>query len=421
MDIVGKNFRQARFYFSAFPFNSQLFFCTFFRFGVIFMPVAGVVAEFDPLHLGHSCLLREIRRQMGADTAIVTVLSGSFTQRGEAAICAPLARAEMALRAGADLVLELPVPFAAASAESFARGGVGVLEATGLVDTLCFGSESGDAGRLKAVAQVLDTPEFGEKLRENTAKGISFAQSRAQAIEAICGQMGTEGANDLLATEYLHFWKGEVLAVRRRDDGHNGEHSASAVRRRMLDGDWAAAFALLPDFSREILSREREAGRCPASLREADRAMLYRLRTMTAEEFAAIPDCTEGLEHRLTAAAGQARSLEEFYTLAKSKRYAHARLRRIALRAFLGIRKLPRSVDYLRVLGADADGLKLLRRMKETARVPVITKPAHGKQLPDRAREWFLLDRRADDLWNLCLKEPQPAGTCWTSGPVLII
>lgn len=384
------------------------------------MPVAGIVAEFDPLHLGHSRLLREARARLGADTAIVTALSGSFTQRGEAAVCDPVARAEMALRAGANLVLELPVPFATASAETFARGGVGVLAATGVVDTLCFGSESGDAAGLKTAARVLETPEFGEKLRGHTAKGISFAQARAQALGELCGGAGTVGANDLLATEYLRFWSGDVLAVERRDGGHNGAQSASEVRRRILGNDWDAAFELLPGFSREILLRERAAGRCPASLRAADRAVLYRLRTMTAEEFAAIPDCTEGLEHRLVAAAGQARTLEEFYALAKSKRYAYARLRRIALRAFLGMTELPRSVDYLRVLGADAVGLELLRRMKAAARVPVVTKPAHGKLLPEEARARFMLDRRADDLWNLCLKEPQPSGVCWTRGPVIL-
>lgn len=386
------------------------------------MPVAGVVAEFDPFHLGHQYLIREARRRLGPETPVVAVLSGSFTQRGGAAICPPTARAEMALRGGADLVLELPLSFATASAETFARGGVSALVATGVVDTLCFGSETGAEDLLRRMARALEGETFQQALRQFAAQGLPFAAARQQALEQVLGEKLPQGANDLLATEYLRFWPGEkaVLAVPRRDGGHGGSQSASRVRQLLLAGDWSGAAQLLPQFSLEILRREQQRGRCPGSLRWAERAVLYRLRTMTEGEFGAIADCTEGLEHRLVRAAARAGSLEEFYALAKSKRYAHARIRRIALRAFLGIRELPARVPYLRVLGADARGLELLRQMKTRSTLPVVTKPAHGRNLEGEAGVLFALGRRADDLWGLCLERPIPSGWSWSEGPVLL-
>ena len=383
------------------------------------MPVVGIVAEFDPLHLGHAHLIGALRERLGRETPVVAAMSGSFTQRGEAAICTAAARAEMALEAGADLVLELPAACSVASAEAFARYGVEALQKTGVVDTLGFGSESGDVFSLRRWAAGLNSPAFGPILREESAKGISFAHARTQALERLTGGKPPAGANDLLAMEYLRFWPGEAVAVQRRDGGHGGGQSASEVRRRLSAGDWSGAMKLLPRESAAILEREAASGRCPASLVHAERAVLYRLRTMTASDFAALPDCTEGLEHRLVAAAGEADTLEDFYARAKSKRYAHARIRRIALRAFLGITALPEQVDYLRVLGASEVGLALLHEMRTRAAVPIITKPAHGKALPEPARARFALDRRCDDLWGLCLERPIPAGWSWRQTPVM--
>lgn len=386
------------------------------------MPVAGIVAEFDPFHLGHQYLIGEVRRRLGQETPVVVALSGSFTQRGGAAICSPIARAEMALRGGADLVLELPLPFATASAETFARGGVDTLLATGVVDTLCFGSETGDVVPLCRMAGALEGAEFPQVLRDLAAQGLPFAAARQKALERVLGEKLPQGANDLLATEYLRFWPAEraALAVQRRDGGHGGGQSASRVRQLLLAGDWSGAAQLLPPASLEILRREQQRGRCPGSLFWTERAVLYRLRTMTETDFSAIADCTEGLEHRLVRSAAQAASLEEFYALAKSKRYAHARIRRIALRAFLGITALPEKVPYLRVLGADARGLELLRDMKTRSTLPVVTKPAHGRKLEGEAGDLFTQGRRADDLWGLCLERPIPGGWSWSEGPVLL-
>ena len=388
------------------------------------MKVLGVVAEYDPFHLGHQTMLKEAKQTAGTDAAVVVAMSGSFTQRGGAAICPPAARAEMALRGGADLVLEIPVQFSTAAAETFARGGVGVLTATGIVDTLCFGSESGDLNQMRRMAEVIDTPEFRTALRGELAKGLPFAAARQKALEEVLqGEIQlTGGANDLLGTEYLRCLPEciDVLPIQRRDDGHGGAQSATRVRQLLRQGDWDGAAQLLPETTVEILRREQAKGCCPGDLAWAERAIFYRLRQMSAEEISAIPDCKEGLENRILQAAAESGTLADFYDAIKSKRYAHARIRRIVLRAFLGIYTLPEQPAYLGVLGANEKGLALLRQMKKTARVPVVTKPAHGKKLTGEALEQYLCSRAADDLWGLCVEQIRPAGECWQNTPVLL-
>jgi len=383
------------------------------------MNFVGIIAEYDPFHSGHALQLRMLR-QRGASTIAVCMSTG-VVQRGGVPILPEAVRVRAALAAGADLVVALPAPYANASAEQFAAAGVHLLAALGC-DTLAFGAETPEPAPLQAAAAALCSAAFPAALRSQLESGLPFAAARQRALERMAGGTAAQGANDLLATEYLRFLPQgmEALAVMRRDGPHNGARSASQVRRLLKGGHQEEACALLPDASAEILRREREQGRCPASLHFAERAVLYRLRTMTAEDFAAIPDCSEGLEHRLVRAAGNAATLEEFYALAKTKRYAHARIRRIALRAFLGLTELPRSVPYLRVLGANGRGVELLRQMKRSAGLPIITKPAHGRGLKGEGGAVFAAARQADDLWGLCLEKPLPTGWSWKAGPVLL-
>ena len=387
------------------------------------MAVAGIIAEFDPFHLGHQRLIEESRWELGQDTPVVIAMSASFTQRGGAAICTPQARAEMAVRGGANLVLELPVHWSTASAETFARGGVATLAATGVVDTLCFGSETGNLDALQRLAMVIDTPYFKMCLKDFLGQGLPFATARQRALEQVAGRemQVPEGANDLLGTEYLRFLPEGMgaLAVRRTDDGHGGAQSATRIRQLIHENRWEEAAELLPETSLAILKEETKYGRCPASLHKAERAVLYKLRGMTAKEFGEIPDCNEGLEHRMEACTN-CTSLEQFYGCVKSKRYAHARIRRITLRAFLGIDHLPETIPYLRVLAMDEVGMELLRNMKQTARIPIITKTAHGHNLPAKGKEIYLKARQADDLWGLCLDSIRPTGECWRNTPVIV-
>ena len=146
-----------------------------------------MIIEYNPLHSGHLYLVEEMRRRLGQDTAVVGVMSGDFVQRGDFAVVRRQARAKAAVESGVDLVLELPLPWAVGSAERFADGGVGVLEATGVVDNLAFGSECGDAAVLQRLASVLHSEGFPQMLKEELATGVSFAAARQRAVERLMG------------------------------------------------------------------------------------------------------------------------------------------------------------------------------------------------------------------------------------------
>jgi predicted nucleotidyltransferase len=152
-----------------------------------------------------------------------------------------------------------------------------------------------------------------------------------------------------------------------------------------------------------------------ASLAFAQRAVLARLRTMAREDFAALPDSGEGLADRLWAAARQAATLDQLYDLTKTKRYAHARVRRMVLWAWLGLREAdrPERPPYLRVLGANARGRAVLRALDTD--LPVITKPTHGKGIP-----LLELEARCTDLYALCRRDPAPCGMEWRKSPRIL-
>lgn len=151
------------------------------------MPTIGIIAEYNPFHSGHRHHIQTVRRTFGADSAIVCAMSGNWVQRGQPALADKWTRAALALAQGVDLVLELPTLWAAASAEPFARGGVGLLAATGVVDILSFGSEAGDLAPLQQVAHCLHSPAWKTELRRALDKGLSFPAARQTAATALLG------------------------------------------------------------------------------------------------------------------------------------------------------------------------------------------------------------------------------------------
>ncbi|MDR3207220.1 MAG: nucleotidyltransferase family protein, partial [Oscillospiraceae bacterium] len=306
-------------------------------------PVVGVIAEYNPFHNGHALHLRRAREAVPGG-AVVCVMSGHVTQRGDFAICRKGARAAMAVGNGADLALELPAAWACASAERFARGGVFLLAATGVVTHLSFGGEGGTLAPLRRAALALDDPAFPAAQGLAMAGGLSYPAARQKALEALLGVPCPELArpNDTLGVEYLRalrHWGADLqpVVVPRAGVGHDDDRpegglaSASHLRRLLLDGGEAAGF--VPETVGALWAEERTAGRAPVSLAACETAVLAVLRGLAAADFARLPDVTEGLEHRLARAARRACSLAEFYALVKTKRYTLARVRRLALGA----------------------------------------------------------------------------------------
>ena len=398
------------------------------------MKTAGIITEYNPLHYGHLALIQAVRQQFGGDTAIICAMSGDFVQRGDFALVRRHARAEAAVRSGADLVLELPLPWAVSSAEGFAQGGVEVLTATGLLDVLAFGSECGDTARLQRAAETLLRADFPDALRRELAGGLSFAAARESAARTLIGDDASvlREPNDILGVEYckaLLQGGGAItpLAIARKAVGHNegaaeGFASASHIRALLMRGEDASDY--LTAESAAIYAREREAGRAPVTMANAERAILSRFRAMDEADFARYDGGNEGLYRRFYESARTAVSVEELLSAVKTKRYAYARLRRLLLAAYLNVTAddMPETAPYLRVLAFNERGRALLKKMKKTACAPVLIKSADVRALDEDARRLFALTARAEDQYVLAYPDLASAcgGSAWTEGPVIV-
>lgn len=386
------------------------------------MDAVGVVCEFDPLHRGHERLLH---RAGESGRVLVCAMSGNFTQRGGAACVEKFARAEMAVRCGADLVVELPTPWAMATAEKFADGGVSLLAQCG-VKTLYFGSECGDTDALWAMAEALLRADVHRAIRLEMDGGLPYAAARQAVLERETG-LGALLAqpNNTLAVEYLKAIRRRGLAadavtVRREDGGHHGTASASHIRALLAAGQEAKAFALMPPQAADILSREMKKGLAPADPARLERAMLARLRLMNEHDFASYDSGGEGLYRRVYRAVQEGGSLGDILTRATTKRYPTARVRRMLWAVFLGLEAPGEDIPYVRILAATEVGRRLLRQMRD-AGVPVLTKAADVGRLGPSAEALFTREARRTDVYALaCPGSPLPCGSDWRWTPMMI-
>lgn len=369
------------------------------------MRVTGVIAEYDPFHTGHAHHLQEARALSGADYVVV-VMSSAFTQRGDAALLSPVDRARMALACGADAVFALPACWAVRDAEHFALGGVALMKGLG-VDSISFGAEEADASRLAACAQQLEQPDaaFTAALRQGLDAGLPYPA----ALSAAMGDELLSSPNNTLAVCYLRAMQRlkadfAVYPVPRQSDYHATGHtggfpSATALRGSIHRGDWHTLSACMPEPALAVLRTAALEGRLlrPSAL---DQALLYRLRTMTDADWAALPDLSEGIGDRLRAAARTAASREALLQSAKTRRYPYARLSRLCAHALLGMTAGQLAAEPLPtaawLLGFRQEAKPLLSHIKKSG-FPIIGKAANhtGKEA------WFRTELAAYDLWAL--------------------
>ena len=394
------------------------------------MRVVGIIAEYNPFHSGHAYHLEQAKTMAKADYALV-VMSGEYVQRGEPALFPKGIRAKWALQNGADLVIELPVVFSLTSAQGFARGAVSLLEACGLVDALCFGSECGDRMLLSNALEAERTPDYSLALQAALKAGRSYPAARQTALQNTAFY---PGPNDILAMEYLRALEAlgssmEPISLLRRganhdQDGFHGVHaSASALRQAMAYGDWDGIVPYLPERELEeirSLAAEGKARYFPL----LSQAILYALRRLSREELAALGEVREGLENPIYQACRAASTTEELLSLVKTRRYPMARLKRVCLCALLGITgedlRAASEGLYIRVLGARKNALALLRSLAKAAKVPFVTRFADTARLQGMQRRLFALDRLAAE--TACLASQNPQSTPFDFGdPFLLV
>lgn len=169
-----------------------------------------IIAEYNPFHKGHLYHINKTKEKTG-DSNIIAIMSGNFTQRGEPAILDKVLRTKMALLNGVDMVLELPVEYATGSADVFAFGAIDIINKSNFIDTLSFGSESGDITAFSDIADVLNTEpeEFKTLLKMELGKGASYPVARALALSSYLNRdiSFLNNPNNILALEYTRALK----------------------------------------------------------------------------------------------------------------------------------------------------------------------------------------------------------------------
>ena len=410
----------------------------------------GIIAEYNPFHNGHLYQLREATRLTGQP--VVVAMSASFMQRGEPACLSKWLRARLAVENGAALVLELPTAFSLRSAQFFASGGVQLLAATGSVNTLSCGVESPELD-FGALAQRITSDAAQGRIRSLLSQGKSYAAACAAVLSEAQQEAGVtamqassnEGKafagltkpNDILALEYAKALQAtdiKPLFIERRGDGYND---------REISGTMSSATAI-----RQALNNSNDGWQqaVPASVRQAlldnapgyDAALLwqllrYKLRLMSVDAIADACQCSEGLENLLKDAAA-CPSFAEALQLCTSKRYTTSRIRRLFMQLLLDVprwRWEDNAPAYLRVLAFNDTGRQLLKQMKATASLPIITGlyrnwPQRLQHLQLRQQQIYsqqlLLELRATELWSLLQLNPSlnRSGNDFLSSPAYV-
>lgn len=358
--------------------------------------VLGIVAEYNPFHNGHLHHLEEAKKLTGA-THVVAVISGNFTERGSTALINKWSRAEMALKCGVDLVLELPTLYATSSAENFADGAIKLLNSLKVVDYVAFGAETSNVDILSELADVLyhEPKEYKNILTTELKKGISFPKARENALLMYLNNSKKysnvlSSPNNILGIEYIkalkkHKSKIEPVAIPRFEAGYNDSDfsgniaSATAIRNIVKNGGFDILRRLLPESSYSILMDNIKQGHFVTDLSAFEKEIIYTLRKMDIKEIANLPDVSEGLEFAIKNAANSCNSVTEFLNIIKSKRYTETRLQRILLYALLGFTKkdmeLSKRVSpYARVLGLTNRGKFLISEIaKANSKLEIVT------------------------------------------------
>ncbi|MGN1031149.1 MAG: nucleotidyltransferase family protein, partial [Butyricicoccaceae bacterium] len=354
------------------------------------MQVCAIISEYNPFHYGHFYQITRTRELL-PDAAVVAFMSGNYVQRGDIAVWEKYTRARLAVQSGGpDLVLELPLTAALSSAEGFAQGAAAQIQAAGCITHLSFGSECGSAELLIRAAALTETEAFCQMRKCAMDEGLPYPAALHQAAMAVdpdCADVFAQ-PNDTLGLEYcralrLYAKNVQPIAIRRTGAAHDSSETAQRIcsashLRTLLDQKTSCAREFLPPPADQILNLQRLH-----RIHEMEAAILPYLRRLSPEYLASVHGISEGLEYRFAEAAAKAQSLPQLYEGMKSKRYPLSRIRRAVLCAYLGITSelAARGPQYIRVLAMNQRGREVLRRMKTTCSLPVITKPTAARAL----------------------------------------
>lgn len=305
--------------------------------------VLGIIAEYNPFHNGHLYHMQKSIEETNSDY-VVAIISGNFVQRGNSSVINKWKKAEMALKSGVNLVIELPTIYSISSAENFAFGAIKILNELKIVKSVSFGTETSDMAALNNIANlVLQEPkEYQTFLQDELKKGVSFPKARETAVLNYFNDNRRYGnimssPNNILAIEYLKSIKRlksfmKPYLVKRERVFYNDDAvvddfaSATAIRKLLARNQTGDLSKVLPKSSYEILMEELKKQNVVLDISMYEKEMIYNLRNMSLKQIQNIPDVSEGLENAIKNAANSCNNLAELLNMVKSKRYTRNKI-----------------------------------------------------------------------------------------------
>lgn len=389
------------------------------------MKIVGIIAEYNPFHNGHAYHLKESLKRTAADYSIA-VMSGNFLQRGEPALYDKWTRAEIAVKNGVDLIIEIPFAFACNNAEYFAKGAFGILNGLGCVSHLSFGSETGDISGLIAAASILanENPNLSYFIKEEIAKGVNFPKARYEALRRYAGDQAAEAVkkpNNILAVEYLKqgiLTKSTILpiAIKRFGSGYDERKwagaiaSATAIRQKILVEGLEISDVAEVISSVTLKTIKEKSGLKPLGFESFYELILYKILMSSATDLEKVFSATEGLENRVLACAKKSLNAESLIKAIKTKRYTETRIQRLLIHILLDLTKdkmkafsNPMDCLYARVLALNSKGSEILSHIKKEgcSTIPIITNINRQTDNQLRIKELLDLDIMTSDIYNL--------------------
>ena len=386
------------------------------------MKVVGIVAEYNPFHKGHAYHIKKAKELTGCDYCIV-VMSGNYTQRGVPAMIDKHSRAQMALLNGADMVFELPVRFATSSAEGFATSAITLLNATGIVTDLCFGSECGDVEKLTKIAKVLleEPEEYKEVLKRELKNGHSYPVARNMALQGLdCWDFDSlkilSMPNNILGIEYIKALlktgsKMNPATVKRQGSNYNdcslSELYSSALAIRSSIASTENLENIYSDVPENVyaIMKERQNISFPIVPDDFSEMLHYKLLSEKENGFTQYIDVSPDLSDRIVKNVYQYKNYESFCDLLKTKNMTYTRISRCLLHILLDLKTKDSVVpSYLRILGLNTGAGDLSKSLKENCSLPIISKLADAKkQLSEEAFELLKEDVFSSNLYDTVL------------------
>ena len=336
------------------------------------MKKIGIIAEYNPFHLGHLYQINKIKEKY-PDSLIIAIISTNFTQRGEISILNKWDKTKICLEYGIDLVVELPTLYATQSADIFAYAGVNILNNLG-IDTLVFGTESDNIDNLVKLANTqLYDKKYNELVKKYLSLGINYPTAEAKALEIITN-IKIDKPNDLLALSYIkeiikNNYNITPISIKRTNDYHSKKIdgyiiNASLIRELLLKKEDISKY--IPPLTNKYINRT-------INIDKSYNYLLYNI-INNKDNLDKYLSVDEGIENRLLKQINISNNYQELIMNIKTKRYTYNKINRMLLHILLGIKKEDNTKEpYIRILGFNNNGRLYLNKIKKKINIPIFT------------------------------------------------